>query len=280
MEKFDATYIDIRFCYATEVAGELRIPEDNPLFSRAELIKNESDHTLRLYLKKEGGFYGWHAYYNEKDQLVFKFLNPVTVQQADNPYGADLTGVRIMLDVGHGGIDVGAAGWDKNGLGWSESERNLVLSQKVQQRLESIGATVIVNRSTMDEMVTQRERIQFLLEQAPDYCLCIHHNSSEDRTRNGYETGYFTTFTQAAADHIHAATETTGLYRSYQMIWFYYYVSRQTACPIVLTENGFMSNADDVTNMLTEEALDKKADALVQGIVNYYLELSGYEPKQ
>ena len=76
------------------------------------------------------------------------------------------------------------------------------------------------------------------------------------------------------------ATEATGLYRSYQMIWFYYYVSRQTACPIVLTENGFMSNPDDVTNMLTEEALDKKADALVQGIVNYYLELSGYEPKQ
>lgn len=277
VEKFDAGYIDIRFCYATEVTSDLVILEDNPLFSHAELTKNESDHTLRLYLKKEGGFYGWHAYYNEQDQLVFKFLNPVTVNQADNRYGADLTGLRIMLDVGHGGIDVGAAGWDENGLGWSESERNLVLSQKVRERLESIGATVIPNRTTMEEMVTQRERILFLLEQAPDYCLCIHHNSSLDRTRNGYETGYFTTFSQAAADHIHAATETTGLYNSYQMIWFYYYVSRQTACPIVLTENGFMSNVDDVANMLTEEALNAKADAMVQGIVNYYLELSGYE---
>lgn len=277
VEKFDASYIDIQFCYATQVTGDFAIPEDNPLFSHAELIKNEYDHTLRLHLKKEGGLYGWNAYYNEKDQLVFKFLNPVTVTQADNQYGADLTGVRIMLDVGHGGIDIGAAGRDYNGVGWTESERNLVLSQAVKERLESIGATVITNRTTMDEMVTQRERIQFLLEQAPDYCLCIHHNSSEDKARNGYETGYFTTFSQAAADHIHAATEKTGLYRSYELIWFYYYVSRQTPCPIVLTENGFMTYPNDVAHMLDENSIAKKADAMVQGIVNYYLELSGYE---
>ena len=280
VEKFDAGYVDIRFCYATEVTGDFAIPEDNPLFSGAELIKNESDHTLRLYLKKEGGLYGWNAYYNENDQLVFKFLNPVTVKEADNQYGADLTGVRIMLDVGHGGIDIGAAGRDKYGLGWTESERNLVLSQAVKERLESIGATVIVNRSTMEEMVTQRERIQFLIEQAPDYCLCIHHNSSEDKTRNGYETGYFTTFSQAASDHIQAATEKTGLYKEYRLIWFYYYVSRQTACPIVLTENGFMTYPNDVAHMIDENSVAIKADALVQGIVNYYLELSGYEIKE
>ena len=277
VEKFDATYIDIQFCYATEITGELVLPEDNPLFSRAEIIKNEYDHTLRLYLKKEGGLYGWNAYYNEKDQLVFKFLNPVSVTPADNQYGADLTGVRIMLDVGHGGMDIGAAGRDYYGTGWTESERNLVLSQAVQERLESIGATVIANRTTMDEMVTQRERTQYLLEQAPDYCLCIHHNSSEDTSRQGYETAYFTTFSQAAADHIHAQTEKTGVYRQYRQIWFYYYVSRQTACPIVLTENGFMTHPYDVTRMLDEEAIGKKADAMVQGVANYFLERSGYE---
>ena len=277
VENFDASYIDIQFCYATEVQGELEIPEDHPLFTRAELIKNEYDHTLRLYLKKEGGLYGWNAYYNENDQLVFKFLKPVTVTPADNPYGADLTGVTVMLDVGHGGIDIGAAGHDYYGVGWTESERNLVLSQAILERLESIGATVLTNRTDMEEMVTQRERIQYLIEQAPDYCLCIHHNSSEDKGREGYETGYFTSFSQAAADHIQAETEKTGLYRDYRQIWFYYYVSRQTACPIVLTENGFMTHPYDVTRMLNEETIAIKADAMVQGIVNYFLERSGYD---
>lgn len=277
VENFDASYIDIQFCYATEVQGELEIPEDHPLFTRAELIKNEYDHTLRLYLKKEGGLYGWNAYYNENDQLVFKFLKPVTVTPADNPYGADLTGVTVMLDVGHGGIDIGAAGHDYYGVGWTESERNLVLSQAILERLESIGATVLTNRTDMEEMVTQRERIQYLIEQAPDYCLCIHHNSSEDHGREGYETGYFTSFSQAAADHIQRETEKTGLYRDYRQIWFYYYVSRQTACPIVLTENGFMTHPYDVTRMLNEETIAIKADAMVQGIVNYFLERSGYD---
>ena len=38
-----------------------------------------------------------------------------------------------------------------------------------------------------------------------------------------------------------------------------------------------MTHPYDVTRMLDEEAIGKKADAMVQGIVNYYLELSGYE---
>ena len=244
VENFDATYIDIQFCYATVMSGDFAIPEDNPLFSHAEIIKNDYDHTLRLYLKKAVGLYGWNAYYNEDDQLVFKFLNPVTVTPADNRYGADLTGVRIMLDVGHGGPD--------------------------------IGATVISNRTNMEDMVTQRERIQYLIEQAPDYCLCIHHNSSDDKTKQGYETAYFTTFSQAAANHIHKETEKTGLYRKSEEIWYFYYVSRQTACPIVLTENGFMTHRNDMSHMLDEASISKKADAMVQGIVNYFLERSGY----
>ena len=157
VEQFDASYVDITFCYATVVTGTLDIPEDHPLFTHAEWIQNAADHTLRLYLKQPGGLYGWDAYYNEADQLCFQFLNPVLVSKADNAYGADLTGVRIMIDVGHGGADNGAAGISK-GLGYLEKNRNLELSLLLQEELESIGATVILNRTT-DETTTQRERI-------------------------------------------------------------------------------------------------------------------------
>lgn len=58
-------YIDITFCYATVFEGEISIPEDNPIFKSAELFKNMNadksavrDYTLRLYLKKQGAFYG------------------------------------------------------------------------------------------------------------------------------------------------------------------------------------------------------------------------------
>ena len=45
----------------------------------------------------------------------------------------------------------------------------------------------------------------------------------------------------------------------------------------MLTENGFMTHPYDVTRMLNEETIAIKADAMVQGIVNYFLERSGYD---
>ncbi len=275
VEKFDPRYIDITFCYANQVTGELTIPADHPLFQKAEILQNTSDMTLRLWLKKEGGLYGWDAYYNENDQLVFQFLNPVTVTRADNAYGADLTGVTVMLDVGHGGEDIGAAGKDSRNVGWTEKERNLLLAEAVKKELESIGATVVMNRTTGEEVVTQRERIQFLKEVSPDYCLAIHHNSALDRERNGFETGFFTIFSQSATEHILKATREADIYKGNRLIWFYYYVCRQTVCPIVLTENGYMSNVEDLEQAIRTADIQKKAQALTQGIANYYLELSG-----
>ncbi len=275
IEEYTADYIDINFCYATVVDGDLQIPADNPLFSRAEWIKNTSDHTLRLYLKEAGGFYGWNAYYNEDDQLVFKFLNPVTVAQADNRYGADLTGVRIMLDVGHGGEDPGAPGYTSGGRRYKESELNLTLANLIKAELESVGATVIMNRTT-DDTVTQRERTQFLMEQAPDYCLCIHHNSHVGNTMNGFETGYFTNFSHTATKLMYEGHLEAGIYWYSYLLWHYYYVARQTFCPIVLTENGYMSNQRDMDQIANMDAMHQKAETMVQAIANYYLQMNGY----
>lgn len=280
VDRFDATYVDIRFCYATEVGGSIKIPADNPLFSHAEWINNGPDHTLRLYLKVEGGFYGWDAYYNGNDQLVFQFLNPVTVKPADNAYGADLTGVRIMIDVGHGKGDTGAFGMDSLGLGWIESERNLNLAYMLKEELERMGATVILNRTSQEEVLTQRERICFLKQEAPDYCIAIHHNSGGANTeRSGFETGYFTTFSQLATDHIHYTAKSTGAYDTSLVMWYFYYVNRQTICPQVLTECGFMTNPGDFEKIIDEEANRQKAIAMAQGIANYFLEVTEMNSK-
>jgi N-acetylmuramoyl-L-alanine amidase len=278
IEVYDAGYIDITFCYATIFDGTdaLEIPEDHPLFSRAEVIANEADYTLRLYLKKPGGFYAWNCYYNEKDQLVFKLLNPVTVTKADNAYGADLTGVRIMIDVGHGGMDTGAGYTAGNGKYYIESERNQYLADLLRAELESVGATVIMNRYSNEETVTRKERTAFLLQQSPDFCICIHHNANTDREKIGFESWYFTNFSYEPAKHIQKTNAETGVYTRSNLAWYYYFVCRQTVCPTVLAENGYMSNYRDMNKIADPEAMEKKAVAIAQGIVNYYLEKSGY----
>lgn len=275
LDEYDASYVDITFCYTTLFTGKLEIPEDHPLFQRAEIIENEADYTLRLYLKEPGKFYGWNAYYNEQDQLCFKFLNPVQIQAADNPYGADLTGLKVMVDVGHGGHDPGACYSDSRGHVWEEAERNLYLAQLVKQELEGIGATVVMNRSSDERTVTRTERIAYLLEQSPDFCICIHHNADLSSLANGYESWYFTAFSNSAARHVGQTNMECGAYNRANLAWHYYFMARQTACPIVLAENGYMSNKKEMDNIADAAVMQTKAQAIVQGIVNYYLEDGG-----
>lgn len=275
IESLTATYVDITFCYATVFEGTVQIPGDNPLFSRAELTQNESDCTLRLYLKKAGGFYGWDSYYNEAGQLCFRFLNPARVTTTDaNSYGVDLTGVRIMLDVGHGGLDGGTFTHDPSGRMVDEAELNLNLAFKVKAELESMGATVIMNRED-DSSINVLERIAFLKEQAPDLCLAIHQNALEGYpNHSGCEVCYSTPFSQLPAKLIYQQTQATGIYNNYSLDWHVYYVARETTCPVVLTENGFITSTKDFANMQDDAVLTQKAQAMARGIAEYFLEIN------
>ena len=292
------SYVDITFCYATVLEGTLSIPSDHPLFKSAEVIKNESDYTLRLHLRKKGGFYGWHAYYNDQDQLCFQFLNPTKVTTAVNKYGADLTGAYIMIDVGHGGVDGGAAAMccptcdvimmaselksgkcptckTKAETYYSEAELNLNLANALKAELESIGATVVLNRTDNDTPINVNERQEQLLAISPDVCIAIHQNSNDSKSIRGFYSYYYTPWSQLLAKNIYNYTKESGVYNRQFLQWkANYFMNRQTVCPTMLTENGFMSNATDLADMADPEKVEIKASAIAQGIVDYFLKIS------
>lgn len=275
ISSFTVTHIDITLCYTTKVTGTVNIPGDNPLFKSAEIIQNEKDCILRLHLKETGGFYGWDCHYNDEGQLVFEFLNPAKVTATDaNTYGADLTGVTVMLDVGHGGDDGGATGV-YDGQRWSESGRNMDLAYAVQTELEKMGATVLFNREGKVTL-TVDERINIVKDSKADLCIAIHHNSLGEGYEyyNGFEGYYYTPFSQLAATKIYQQTKASGVYKSSSISWHNYYVARQTLCPVVLMENGYMSNEYDLGNALDATAIAKKAAAVAQGVADYFLEIN------
>ncbi len=269
---FTATYIDITLCYTTKFTGTVQIPEGNSLFKSAELIQNESDCILRLHLKKTGGFYGWDCYYNDLGQLCFEFLNPAKVAATqDNAYGADLTGVSVMIDVGHGGADPGASGYDVAGKYWSESGRNMDLASALKKELESMGATVVLNR---DDKVTLTgdERMLLLKNAKPDICIAVHHNSIANHPEiNGFGAYYYSPFSKLAAEQVYLNTKETDAYKSSFLTWHNYYVARVSACPVVLTENGYMTSQYDLSNAISAQTVQKKAVAMAQGIADYFL---------
>lgn len=263
------TYVEIQFCYATVLEGDFTIPEDNPLFSRAEVTTKNGAQTLRLYLKKKGGFYGWEAEYDSNGNLCFYFLNPAKVSYAENAYGTDLTGVTVFIDVGHGGRDPGALGSNKN---YTEAERNLNLALKLKAELESIGAKVVMTRTTNDNgAISADAKCELLRKTKPDYCIAIHHDSDKYSSSNGYGAFYSTPFSYEAAKFVNDRTVQAAIYKRVRALnWHYYYTARVTTCPVVLTENGFMSNAGDYSGILSAEVTDKKVKAMTQGIVDYF----------
>ena len=274
VKAFTAEYIDITFCYATKFTGTVTIPADSALFSRAELISRAEDCTLRLHLKKKGGFYGWDAYYNDSDQLCFQFLNPAKVTASENAIGADLTGVKILIDVGHGGFDPGTVSETTGGQEVHEADRNLALAKVLAARLEEAGATVVYTRNT-DKTLTVDDRIKILKEEAPDYCVSIHHNSIDGYPNfGGMETFYYTPFSMTAAKHVNDRSAACGVYDRAELNWHVFFLARQTACPIVLTENGYMSCNKDLEKTLEEEAIATKALAIAKGVADHFLELN------
>ena len=265
------SYVDITFNYATVFDGEVVFAESNPLFKSAEWIKGNADCTLRLHLKRTGQFYGWSASYNSEGQLVFSFLNPAKITAAGNAYGYSLSGVIIGIDVGHGGNDCGAA----NGK-FYESNMNLTLALKLKAELESLGATVVMNRET-DKTLDNDERMLIIKRAKPDYMIAIHRNSAGRAKPNGFSAYHYNAYSSAAANLIQNTTDNAGLYNksdwSY-LKWHNYYVLRGVSeCPTVLTENGFISNASDLEKMRSDEFNTNCAKALTRGIVQYFVSI-------
>ena len=256
------SYIDIKFFYAEGIEGKMSF-KNHPLFSSAQITQKEDGCVLRLHLKKVGAFYGWNAEYNKDGQLEFKFLNPPTVTKKN-----DLTGKKIVIDVGHGGRDIGAPGLRPKTN--PESERNLALAKKLKAELESYGATVVLNR-TGDVQLTADERCEFLRKQAPDLCIAIHHDSSTSSKANGCGVFCFNAFSKDVTTKICDNIERQKIYSAKtKNEWHYFYTARVSICPVVLTENGFISNQGDFTGIIDENTNVRKAKAITQGVLDYF----------
>ena len=177
-----------------------------------------------------------------------------------------LQGKRVVIDAGHGGRDPGAEGAYG---GMIESERNLSLAFKLKAELERYGATVVMTRTT-DVAMSADERCEFLRKQSPDLCISIHHDANKSSSANGVSIFSSTPFSHDVMNLIYNKTQQTGIYRKYKKGWHYFYMARVTACPVVLTENGFMSNLQDCQDIANESINTKKAKAIAAGVLDYF----------
>ena len=184
-----------------------------------------------------------------------------------------LTGLKIMVDPGHGGSDPGAIG----PTGVEEADANLAMSLRLRDRLEDMGAEVRMTRDT-DRNVSrpgakQKEELQARVALAnkwpADLFVAVHSNSSTVPTLKGTQTFHARQSSQTSrnmAKAIHKNMVATTGRRDLKVRKADFYVVKHTHMPAVLVETAFVSNPEEEKLLADPEFHGLVADAIAAGV--------------
>ena len=189
-------------------------------------------------------------------------------------YTRGLEGKTIYLDPGHGGDpryggDPGAI--SRTTPTYFESTSTLDIGLKLRSLLEAAGATVLMSRTT-DENVPYQRRPGMANSTDADIFISIHHNSSTNPAAHGIETYYWA----QTADRLRLATLVqNSLINSLRLEdrkvkREEFNVIKYTTMPGILVELGFISNVVEERLIRDEMWRQRAANALFEGISAFF----------
>jgi N-acetylmuramoyl-L-alanine amidase len=206
---------------------------------------------------------GWYQIVLPTKELAYVVSTLGTTTYEKN--NKTLEGKTIVLDAGHGGKDEGAVG--KRGT--IEKEITLQTVKELQQKLEKLGAMVLLTRED-DTYIELEDRVAISERKWADCFISIHYDSALTNTAKGITTFYYKEDKDkplAKAIHESLITYTKANDRGY--VDADYLVLRTNPIPSILLELGFLSNEEDEKRINTETFQQTAIHAIVEGIIAY-----------
>lgn len=176
---------------------------------------------------------------------------------------------RIVIDPGHGGKDPGATSVS----GREEKDFTLALAEKVYKRLEQDSMFEPVLTRTSDEFIELEDRSKVANELHANAFISLHGNTYEgSEPVSGTETYYYNrgdgSYELAEMIHQHLI-EALG-FRDRGVRQEGWKVLRTSEVPAVLAEIGFLTNAENESDLFSEAGQDKAAQAIVDALKRYF----------
>ncbi|MBS9393576.1 MAG: N-acetylmuramoyl-L-alanine amidase [Dolichospermum sp. LBC05a] len=239
--------------------------DDDPLISRLDWQQVSPTQIKYTFNLKKLQQWGYKLRY-DNTTLVLTLRHP---PQLKNSKRLPLSGIKIVLDPGHGGKESGASG----PTGYLEKDVNLIISQLLRDELVKRGAKVVMTRED-DRDVSLGERQTIINKQEPAIALSIHHNSLPDNG-DAEKTKGFGTFWYHPQSHSLAVFLQNYVVKklgkpSYGVFWNNLALTRPSAAPAVLLELGFMSSPDEFEEIVNPQAQKKMANILADGITKWF----------
>lgn len=181
----------------------------------------------------------------------------------------------IVIDPGHGGMDSGVV----TGDGVKESDLVLALSLLLADYFESGGFKVVLTRKNQSALTQgkfvkktdMQKRLEVIKRAEPLAVISLHLNSYVDKNRRGVQCFYFDERSLSLAgvmqDFVNDDFNNPQLMRDFSPLRADKYLLRNSPCPAVIVECGFLSNHLDKQNLLDEKYRHRLAYTLFQGVV-------------
>lgn len=182
--------------------------------------------------------------------------------------GASKSGRKIIVvDAGHGGYDGGAVY-----EGICEKDINLSVAKLLKLELEERGYRVIMTRET-DKFVKLNNRAYIANRANADLFISLHANAAANAS---YFAGVYTYrcpgsnrgLKLAKAVQAQVCSETGAIDRG--VLSERFMVLTATKMPAILVEMGFMSNHNELQNLINPTYQTKIAEGIAQGVDNYF----------
>ena len=204
--------------------------------------------------------------------------------------------LTVLIDVGHGGTDPGAGGTApyafftyqnrkvNAGGGIYETDFNLPVALCLRDLLEASGANVIMSAET-DKTVTFSERKKIIESNAntADMLISIHHNAfngnasgfdilAQIKYKNGgdgYELAqsFEKEYIEAGRKRHAPTTFREGSNGDYYAILRY---AANVDLLAIISEYAYIDNANDVECILSNEGVEREAQAMHDAILDFY----------
>jgi len=246
---------------------KLELDKKNTLFRSGTVAFDEEkgNTVLTLKLFSAQNFYGFdHSYSDGK--LLISFRNPSSLAKGDQP----LQGKRIVIDAGHGGTDAGALGFL---AGYDEKDLNLAIALVLREKLEVLGAEVLMTRED-DTTVSLTERMDFLNRESPDLSISVHHNSVNEATDANNGRGTLGLYWSAAglslAEYVQKGVPQALAVRDVGTRAQKLALCRNHRFPQTLVETQFICSPAEYEAAMRGDYTETAAEAMAEGVLNWY----------
>lgn len=162
-----------------------------------------------------------------------------------------------LFDPGHGGIDSGATYNGRN-----EKDDVLKLAKRVKEIMESNGEKISLTR-TIDKTLSLAGRTNIENAGNYDYFVSFHRNAFEPEEAKGIETYSLATTGKGRELSEKVQAELVSYFVDRKCKTANFYVLRNTKCPAILIEVGFVDNTED--NKIFDANFEAIAKSIAKG---------------